>query len=65
MQVTRVLVDHDLQVVSRAQVRGVRWLSRIDQEGFFGVRFLEGAERLFSVWATRLNDNKKEQGLDR
>ena len=45
--VIRVVGCRFLQVVSRAQVRGVRWLSRIDQEGFFGVRFLEGAEGCF------------------
>ena len=27
----------------KSSVRGVRWLSRIDQEGFFCVRFLEGS----------------------
>nr|GEY65096.1 zinc finger, CCHC-type [Tanacetum cinerariifolium] len=44
-----------LQVVSRARVRGFAglWLTRIDQEDVFVVRFSGRSRRVSSVWATR------------
>ena len=45
-------------MVSRTQVCGVRWLSRIDQEAFFGVRFLKEQKLGVSVWATRSSTKK-------
>ena len=48
----------------KSSVRGVCWLSRIDQEGFFVLRFLGRSRRVYCVWATRFSVNKKEQWVD-
>ena len=48
----QVVGDESLQVVSRARVRGVHWLSRIDREGFYlGVR-IRGRQGAASVSTT-------------
>ncbi|GJX75298.1 hypothetical protein Tco_0313893 [Tanacetum coccineum] len=52
-----------LQVVSRARVREVSGYLGSIKKVFVGDSFvLEGADS-FSIWATKFNDNKKEQQL--
>ncbi|GJT02267.1 NRT1/ PTR family 4.5-like protein [Tanacetum coccineum] len=51
----QVVADQLLQVVSELGSR-VRWLPRIDQEGFFVVQFLEGAEGCFCLGYQVINN---------